>query len=38
VAVGATLRGRAYRRLITSSTLLLIVMSLITFVSTGLRP
>lgn len=38
VAVGATLRGRAYRRLIASSTLLLIVMSMITFVSTGLRP
>jgi hypothetical protein len=38
VAVGASLRGRAYRRLVTSSTLFLIVMSMITFVSTGLRP
>ncbi|HET9719077.1 MAG TPA: glycosyltransferase 87 family protein [Solirubrobacteraceae bacterium] len=38
VVVGASLRGRAYRRLITSSTLLLLVMSMITFVSTGLRP
>jgi hypothetical protein len=37
-AVGATLRGRAYRRLIASSTVMLIVMSMITFVSTGLRP
>ena len=38
VAVGASLRGRAYRRLIASSTFMLIVMSMLTFVSTGLRP
>lgn len=38
VVIGATLRGRAYKRLLACSTLMLIVMSMITFVSTGLRP
>ncbi len=38
VALGAHLKGRAYVKLLTASTLMLIVMSMITFVSNGLRP
>jgi hypothetical protein len=38
LVIGADLQGRAYRRLLGCSCLLLVVMSMITFVSTGLRP
>ena len=38
IALGASLRGRAYAKLLTGSTVMLVVMSMITFVSTGLRP
>lgn len=38
MTLGAQVRGRAYTRLLTGSAVMLIVMSMITFVSTGLRP
>jgi hypothetical protein len=38
MTVGARMRGRNYRRLLVGSTVMLIAMSMITFVSTGLRP
>ncbi len=38
VVIGAHLRGRAYARLLGASTVLLVAMGMVTFVSTGLRP
>ena len=38
LVVAAHLRGRAFTRLLASSTVLLVAMSLVTFVGTGLRP
>ena len=38
LVVAAHLRGRAYTRLLACSTVLLIAMSMVTFVSMGLRP
>jgi hypothetical protein len=38
LVIGARLRGAAYKRLVAGSFVMLVAMSMLTFVSTGLRP